>query len=117
MHGVGGCNVAQRAQQRSRSAPAVWLAHAERFATIYRAMGGGGRSTMGPLWAELEREAQRMVLDLLETGKIIDDAELIANRVLLARADISASMRQEYIDALTETVRRFTATLDEPTTR
>jgi hypothetical protein len=93
-----------------------WLARAAGSVTIF-AMGGGGRSTVGPLWAQLEREAHRMVLDLFETGKVVDDAELIARRVLLAHADISASMRQEYIDALAETVRRYAALLGEPTTR
>jgi hypothetical protein len=58
-----------------------------------------------------------MVLDLLETGIVIDDAEQIASRVLLARSDITASMRQEYMEALAETVRRYVALLNNSTKR
>ncbi len=75
---------------------------------------GGGRSKSGVLWSELEREAHRMVLTLLEHDAV-DDAELIASRVLFARSDVTASMRQDYLEALAETVRRYVALLDEPT--
>jgi hypothetical protein len=77
----------------------------------------GGGSAAGPLWAELEREAHRMVLKLLEAGAVIDDAELIASRVLLAHSDSTASMRQEYKEALAATVGRYLALLNDPTTR
>jgi hypothetical protein len=58
-----------------------------------------------------------MVLDLLDAGTTVDDAESIASRVLLARGDITASMRQEYMEALAETVRRYVALLNGSTKR
>ncbi|MDB4964930.1 MAG: hypothetical protein JWN44_619 [Myxococcales bacterium] len=64
------------------------------------------RRRLTGLWAELEREAHQLVLDILKSGKAIEDPENVASKVLFARSDISPSMRQEYLDALTETVRK-----------
>ncbi len=61
----------------------------------------------GALWAELERDAHRFVLDLVEKRLAIDDAGLIASRVLLARAHMSASMRDALLEPLAEVVRTY----------
>jgi hypothetical protein len=58
-----------------------------------------------------------MVLDIVENGEVVDDAKLVAGRVLLARSDVTAAMREEYMDALAETVKRYVALLKRPTTR
>ncbi len=59
------------------------------------------------LWAELERDAHRLVVDLVDNHRVVGDAEVIASRVLLARSDISASMRDVYLEPLAEVVRRY----------
>lgn len=69
----------------------------------------------GPLWTQLERDAHRMVLDLFEHGQALDDAEHIATRVLAARGDVTASMREEYVDALAATIHAYVAVLAEKT--
>ncbi len=56
--------------------------------------------------AELERDAHRMLLELIKNGQRAHDPEHIATRVLMARPDISASMREEYLDVLAETIRK-----------
>jgi hypothetical protein len=61
----------------------------------------------GALWAEIERDAHRFVVDLVENNQHAADAELIASRVLLARSDISASLRDAYLEPLAEVVRKY----------
>jgi hypothetical protein len=60
----------------------------------------------GKIWAELERDVHRVLREMLKNREAIADPERIAQRVLLARSDISATMRDELVDALAETVRR-----------
>ena len=59
------------------------------------------------LWADLERDAHRAVLELLERKQTISDPESIANRILLARSDVSASMREAYLEPLAAVVRKY----------
>ncbi len=56
--------------------------------------------------AELERDAHRMLLELINNGQRTHDPEHIATRVLMARADVSASMREQYVDVLAEAIRK-----------
>jgi hypothetical protein len=59
------------------------------------------------LWADLERDAHRAVLELIESRQTINDAESIASRILLARSDVSASMREAYLDPLAALVLKY----------
>jgi hypothetical protein len=69
------------------------------------------------LWAEFEREAHRAVLNLVDAGAHDIDPESVASRVLFAHADITSSMRDEYLDALTEVVRKHVELLNDARTR
>jgi hypothetical protein len=59
------------------------------------------------LWADLERDAHRVVLELIDEKHALDDFESIASRILLARSDLSASMREAYRDPLAAVVRKY----------
>lgn len=60
----------------------------------------------GKIWAELERDVHRVLREMLKNREPVADVERIAQRVLLARPDVSATMRDEIVDALAETVRK-----------
>lgn len=74
-------------------------------------------SRHGPIWSELERDAHRFVLDMLRRGAAADDAERIADRILLARTDLTVSMRQEYTEALAARIRTYAELLGCPLSR
>ena len=59
------------------------------------------------LWADLERDAHRAVLQLIEGKHPINDPQVIASRILLAHSDISTSMREAYLGPLTAIVRKY----------
>jgi hypothetical protein len=64
-------------------------------------------------WSELERDAHRMVLDMLQNGEAVENAELVACQVLFTRSDLTDSRRQDYVKALAETIRRYAELLQE----
>ena len=66
------------------------------------------------LWAELERTAHQLVLDLRENDKTLD-AEQIADRVLGSRDDVPPSMKDEYRQALVATILKQIELLSEGT--
>lgn len=65
----------------------------------------------GKIWAELERDVQRVLRDM-KRREAVADAKRIAQRILLARPEVSASMRDELVDALAETVRKHVELLE-----